>query len=156
MNSVLFCSYSFLRVCTCLAVPVSHSKPASVTWQLILLCRFSFHSFYFYYLYHFIISVFKKSPKHFKSKYSLSQEEDSTKPVGIDRPGINLATKIMRCDHKSNKDMAAHSTVTSERAPVEAEVIQTPPQSTYTKYKCREAAVCSTVSQQEGRDRIKI
>lgn len=88
MNSLLFCSYSFLRVCTCLAVPVSHSKPASVTWQLILLCRFSLHSFYI--------------PKHSKSKYSLTQEEDSTKPVGIDRPGINLATKIMRCDHKSN------------------------------------------------------
>lgn len=48
--------------------------------------------------------------------------------------------------------MAAQSTVTSERAPVGAEVIQTLPQSTYTKYKCHEATVCPIVSQQEGRD----
>lgn len=52
--------------------------------------------------------------------------------------------------------MAAHSTVTSEKASAEAEVIQTPPQSTYTKYKCHQATVCSTLSQQVGKERIKI
>lgn len=51
--------------------------------------------------------------------------------------------------------MVAHTTVASERASVEAEVIQTPPQSTYTKYKCHEATLCSILSQQAVK-RIKI
>lgn len=91
MNSLLFCSYSFLWVCTCLAVPVSSSKPGSVTWQLII-----------QYLHHYTISGLKNLQSILNLKTVCPRKRTSTKPVGIDRAGINLSTKIMRCDHKSS------------------------------------------------------